>query len=148
MFICHTCGPHILCTRPESWWSHQWSSCLSPPPGGPGLQLWRTLYFDRCDTGSGPAPERWSEVRMTKATQWQVQQFEMEKNKPFFFFYFYFWNRLFVLTMSTQACLPSIKPLGMAFGVRISYLRHRWAESNYSSSMTLSCNCIIKDDRL
>lgn len=25
-------------------------------------------------------------------------------------------------TMSTQACFPSMKPLGMAFGVRISYL--------------------------
>lgn len=26
------------------------------------------------------------------------------------------------LTISTQACLPSMKPLGMALGVRISYL--------------------------
>ncbi len=26
------------------------------------------------------------------------------------------------LTISTQACLPSMKPLGMELGVRISYL--------------------------
>lgn len=29
------------------------------------------------------------------------------------------------LTMSTQACFPSMKPLGMAFGVRISYLEEK-----------------------
>lgn len=29
------------------------------------------------------------------------------------------------LTMSTHACFPSMKPLGMEFGVRISYLRKR-----------------------
>lgn len=58
----HTCAPHILCTRPGSWWSRRWSSCLSPPPGGPGLQLWRTLYFDRCGTDWGLAPKLWSDT--------------------------------------------------------------------------------------
>lgn len=32
-------------------------------------------------------------------------------------------NSIRVLTISIQACFPSIKPLGMALGVSISYLR-------------------------
>lgn len=32
-------------------------------------------------------------------------------------------NSIRLLTISIQACFPSIKPLGMALGVSISYLR-------------------------
>lgn len=32
---------------------------------------------------------------------------------------------LCLLTMRTHACFPSMKPLGMEFGVRISYLRKK-----------------------
>jgi len=35
------------------------------------------------------------------------------------------------LTMSTQACFPSMKPLGMALGVRISYLGEKADERIY-----------------
>lgn len=43
-----------------------------------------------------------------------------------------------LLTISIQACFPSIKPLGMALGVRISYLR----EGNMK---TFSLNIPIKE---
>lgn len=36
------------------------------------------------------------------------------------------------LTMSTHACFPSMKPLGMEFGVRISYLRRKKAAGQYT----------------
>lgn len=36
------------------------------------------------------------------------------------------------LTMSTHACFPSMKPLGMEFGVRISYLRRKGAAGQYT----------------
>lgn len=35
------------------------------------------------------------------------------------------WDCERVFTMRQQACLPSMKPLGIAQGVRISYLSHR-----------------------
>lgn len=38
------------------------------------------------------------------------------------------WNFECVFTMRQQACLPSMKPLGMALGVRISYLSRRIKE--------------------
>lgn len=41
-----------------------------------------------------------------------------------------------VRTMSSQACLPSMKPFGMALGVRISYLKEGRAERNYSTDLT------------
>lgn len=34
--------------------------------------------------------------------------------------------------MSTHACFPSMKPLGMEFGVRISYLRRKRAAGQYT----------------
>lgn len=34
-------------------------------------------------------------------------------------------------TISTQACFPSINPLGIAFGVKISYLKSRMHWINY-----------------
>lgn len=108
-----TCGPGILCTRPGSWRWRRWSSCLSPPPAGPGHRLWRTLCSDQCGKGWSPTPALWSaaggERSEVRSAVWDAATRVPNQRSQ-------------LCTMSSQACLPSMKPLGMALGVRISYL--------------------------
>jgi len=75
--------------------------------------------------GKNTSPEEHFTLTYTVQVRIQLQGFDLEEKIN----YDTFLNKVSIilvmstLTMMTQACFPSIKPLGMAFGVRISYLK-------------------------
>ena len=112
-----TCVRESLWRRSGSVWWYLWSSGLSPPPGEPGLQLWRRLYSDPPWTGCDPAPEHWSDQGVLI---WAGQS-----NICMTSSYCECIAPKMSLTMSSEACLPSMKVRGIALGVRISYLKDK-----------------------
>lgn len=116
----HTSEPGILYRLPGRRWWYLWSSDLVLLLSVPRHQLGKRSCSVQFCISWGPALRLWS--------KWTGKHIVFTSRKgPFLFQLFnvltiFDINMIQILTIRSQACLPSIKPFGIALGVRISYL--------------------------
>lgn len=117
----HTSWPGILYRLPGRRWWCLWSSDPVLLLSVPRHQLGKRSCSVQFGISWGPALTLWS--------KWTGKHvvFNIEE-RTIFVSVFQCFNNIYVLTLTirSQACLPSIKPFGIALGVRISYLQVKW----------------------